>query len=224
MSKYIISLDQGTTSSRAIVFNHKGEVVDALNKEFSQYYPREAWVEHDANEIFSSQLEVLQTLVKKQGFSEKDIAALGITNQRETVVLWDKNTGLPVHQAIVWQCRRTASLCEELKKKGYEKKIREKTGLLIDAYFSATKIQWILDNVSGLRERAEKGEILAGTIDTWLIWKLSGGTCHVTDMTNASRTMLFNIHSLEWDDELLSLFNIPKIILPKVKEIGRAHV
>lgn len=223
MADFIISLDQGTTSSRAIVFNCKGEIVDALNKEFPQYYPHEGWVEHDAMEIFSSQLEVLQKLVSRLSLTEKNIAALGITNQRETIVLWDKNTGLPVHPAIVWQCRRTASLCEELKKSGYEDRIREKTGLIIDAYFSATKIQWILDNVSGLRGRAEKGEILAGTIDTWLIWKLSDGKAHVTDLTNASRTMLFNIHNLVWDDELLSLFNIPKNILPNVKESSEVY-
>lgn len=223
MAKYIISLDQGTTSSRAIAFNHEGLSVASVNKEFAQYYPQDGWVEHDANEIFSSQLAVLKELLIKQDIGTEEIAALGITNQRETVVLWDRLTGEPVHRAIVWQCRRTASLCEALKKKGYEQKIREKTGLLIDAYFSATKIQWILDAVAGLRERAERGEILAGTVDSWLIWKLSGGRLHATDVTNASRTMLFNIHTLEWDEDLLALFSIPSCILPEVRESSEVY-
>lgn len=223
MAKYIISLDQGTTSSRAIAFNHEGFSVASVNKEFAQYYPQDGWVEHDANEIFSSQLAVLKELIIKQDIGTEEIAALGITNQRETVVLWDRLTGEPVHRAIVWQCRRTASLCEALKKKGYEQKIREKTGLLIDAYFSATKIQWILDAVAGLRERAERGEILAGTVDSWLIWKLSDGRLHATDVTNASRTMLFNIHSLEWDEDLLALFSIPRCILPEVRESSEIY-
>lgn len=219
--KYVIALDQGTTSSRAIVYDKNARPVGSLAKEFPQIYPQPGWVEHDAEEIFKSQLRVMQGVLIDNDIKMDEIAAIGITNQRETVVLWDKETGVPVYNAIVWQCRRTASLCEELISKGYSDIIREKTGLLIDAYFSGTKIKWILDNVPGVRERAEKGEILAGTIDTWLIWKLSGGTCHVTDVTNASRTMLYNIYMMEWDTELLNLLNIPRCILPEVGDSSK---
>ena len=216
--KYVIALDQGTTSSRAIIYDKNAHPLGSVQKEFTQYYPEPGWVEHDAEEIFKSQLSVMQSVIINNDIKMDEIAAIGITNQRETVVLWDKETGKPVYNAIVWQCRRTAPLCENLIKEGYEDIIREKTGLKIDAYFSGTKIKWILDNVPGLRERAEKGEILAGTIDTWLIWKLSGGSVHATDVTNASRTMLFNIYSLDWDSDLLKLLDIPRCILPEVKD------
>ena len=214
--KYIVALDQGTTSSRAIIYNELAQPLGSHQEEFEQIYPHPGWVEHDAETIVKCQLRVLQTLFIEKEIRYDEIAAIGITNQRETVVIWDKKTGKPVYNAIVWQCRRTADYCEELKKKGLDEMIHSKTGLKIDAYFSGTKIKWILDNVPGVRERAEKGELLAGTIDTWLIWKLSGGKCHVTDYTNASRTLLFNIHTLKWDDDLLSLMNIPKSLLPKV--------
>ena len=216
--KYVIALDQGTTSSRAIIYDKNAHPLGSVQKEFTQIYPEPGWVEHDAEEIFKSQLSVMQSVIINNDIKMDEIAAIGITNQRETVVLWDKETGKPVYNAIVWQCRRTAPLCEKLKAEGYEDIIREKTGLKIDAYFSGTKIKWILDNVPGLRKRAEKGEILAGTIDTWLIWKLSGGSVHVTDVTNASRTMLYNIYSLEWDVDLLKLLDIPLCILPEVKD------
>lgn len=222
MKKYILALDQGTTSSRAILYNHEAKPLVSKNNEFPQYYPRPGWVEHDAEELFQCQLKVMQEVIDKAkesfNLSYEEIAAIGITNQRETVVLWDKATGKPVYHAIVWQCRRTAELCEDLCKKGLDEVIREKTGLLADAYFSGTKIKWILDTVPGLRERAKKGEILAGTIDSWLIWKLSGGTCHVTDVTNASRTMLYNIYLLDWDVDLLELLDIPLCMLPEVKD------
>lgn len=221
--KYIIALDQGTTSSRAIIYDKDAKALNSKQKEFTQYYPNPGWVEHDPEELFKCQLNVMQSVIIDQEIKMDEIAAIGITNQRETVVLWDKNSGKPVYNAIVWQCRRSAKICEELSQKGYEKIIKEKTGLLIDAYFSATKIKWILDNVEGLRERAQRGEILAGTIDTWLIWKLSGGKCHVTDYTNASRTMLFNIYDLKWDDDLLNLMNIPKNILPEVKDSSEIY-
>ncbi len=221
--KYIISLDQGTTSSRAIVYDKSGNAIGSAQKEFPQYYPKPGWVEHDADELFRCQLGVLESVIIDSDIKMDEIAAIGITNQRETVVLWDKKTGKPVYHAIVWQCRRTAPLCEKLISQGYDDIIRKKTGLLIDAYFSGSKIKWILDNVPDVRKKAEKGEILAGTIDTWLIWKLSGKKCHVTDVTNASRTMLFNIHTLQWDDELLSLFNIPKCILPEVKSSSEVY-
>lgn len=214
--KYIVSLDQGTTSSRAIVFNSKGQIVGVSQKEFKQIYPKAGWVEHDPEEIWSSQLEVFKQAVAKSGAAIEDIAAMGITNQRETAVVWDKNTGKPVYNAIVWQCRRTAEYCETLKANGLDDKIYAKTGLTVDAYFSATKLKWILDNVEGARERAEKGELLFGTVDTYLMWKLSGGKIHATDYTNASRTMMFNIKTLEWDDELLGIYGIPKSLLPKV--------
>ena len=216
--KYIIALDQGTTSSRAIIYNENAVPLGSKQREFNQIFPKPGWVEHDAEEILKCQLKVLQSLLIENEIRHDDIAAIGITNQRETVVVWDKQTGKPVYNAIVWQCRRTADYCEKLIKDGYTDVIRKKTGLLIDAYFTATKLKWILDNVSGVRERAEKGELLAGTIDSWLIWKLSGGKCHVTDYTNASRTMLFNIHTLDWDEDLLSLFNIPRNLLPQVKD------
>ncbi len=214
--KYIIALDQGTTSSRAIVYDKNAHALGAKQREFPQYYPKPGWVEHDGEELFKCQLKVLESVIIDNEIKFDEIAAVGITNQRETVVIWDKKTGKPVYNAIVWQCRRTADICAELSAKGYDEIIKEKTGLLIDAYFSGTKIKWILDNVPGVRERAENGELLAGTIDTWLIWKLSGGKCHVTDYTNACRTMLFNIYSLEWDEDLLKLLNIPRCLLPEV--------
>ena len=221
--KYVIALDQGTTSSRAIVYDKDAHPIGAKQREFKQYYPQPGWVEHDAEELFKCQLKTLESVLIDNEIKFDEIAAIGITNQRETVVVWDKVTGKPVYHAIVWQCRRTADICEDLSKKGYEKIIKEKTGLLIDAYFSGTKIKWILDNVPGVRERAEKGELLAGTIDTWLIWKLSGGKAHVTDVTNACRTMLFNIYKREWDEELLNLLNIPRCILPEVCDSSKVY-
>lgn len=217
MAKYIMALDSGTTSNRCILFNEKGEMCSVAQKEFTQYFPQPGWVEHDANEIWSTQLGVAVEAMYKINASAEDIAAIGITNQRETVVIWDKNTGEPVYHAIVWQCRRTAKYCDSLKEKGLADTIRKKTGLIIDAYFSGTKIKWILDNVEGARERAEKGELLFGTIETWLIWKLTKGQVHITDYSNASRTMLFNIHELEWDKDILSELNIPECILPKAR-------
>ena len=216
--KYIIALDQGTTSSIAIIYDKDAHPIGSKQKEFTQYYPHPGWVEHDAEELFKCQLKVLEGVLIDNEINKNEIAAIGITNQRETVVIWDKKTGKPVYNAIVWQCRRTANYCDELMKKGYKDVIREKTGLLIDAYFSGTKIKWILDNVPGVRERAEKGELLAGTIDTWLIWKLSGGKCHVTDVATACRTMLFNIYECEWDKDLLELLNIPECLLPQVRD------
>jgi len=221
--KYVIALDQGTTSSRAIVYDKNANPLGSKQREFTQYYPHPGWVEHDAEEIFKCQLKVLQSLLIENEIRHDEIAAIGITNQRETVVIWDKESGKPVYNAVVWQCRRTADYCEKLMKEGYTDIIREKTGLLIDAYFSGTKIKWILDNVPGVRERAERGELLAGTIDTWLIWKLSGGRAHVTDYTNASRTMLFNIYELDWDDELLKLLNIPRCLLPEVCDSSKVY-
>ena len=216
--KYILSLDQGTTSSRAIVFNKAGEIVGQAQQEFKQIYPKSGWVEHDPKDIVSSQLGVVVQALINGGVSSKDVVAMGITNQRETTIVWDKVTGEPVYNAIVWQCRRTSDYCELLKRQGYDKIIYEKTGLVLDAYFSATKIKWILDNVSGAREKAEKGELLFGTVDTYLMWNLSSreNRIHATDYTNASRTMLFNIHTLDWDEELLKLFDIPKSMLPSV--------
>ena len=216
MGKYILSLDQGTTSSRAVLFEKSGKIAGVSQVEYTQIYPGNGWVEHDANEIFGSQLSAARDLIKKNGISAEDIAAIGITNQRETTILWDKNTGEPVCNAIVWQCRRTADICEGYKAQGLEKFFRDKTGLLIDPYFSATKIKWIFNNVPGVKEKADRGEILFGTVDCWLIWKLTGGKIHATDMSNASRTMLFNIHTLEWDQEILGLLGIPESILPKV--------
>ncbi|MEO6639515.1 MAG: glycerol kinase GlpK, partial [Ginsengibacter sp.] len=223
MEKYILSLDQGTTSSRAILFNKKGNIVSLAQKEFTQHYPQPGWVEHNAMEIWSSQATVLAEAIVKAGIIATDIAAIGITNQRETTIVWDKETGTPVYNAIVWQDRRTADLCDELKKKGNEKMIQEKTGLLIDSYFSATKIKWILDNVDGTRAKAEKGLLAFGTVDSWLLWNLTGGKIHVTDITNASRTMLFNIHSQQWDDELLKLLDVPASMLPEVKSSSEVY-
>ncbi len=214
--KYILSLDQGTTSSRALIFDSKGEVVCCEQKEFSQIFINDGWVEQDPLEILETQLTVCREVIKNTGISADEIAGIGITNQRETTVIWDKNTGKPVYNAIVWQCRRTAQCCEEYKNNGLEKFFQDKTGLLIDPYFSATKIKWILDNVDGAREKAENGEILFGTIDTWLIWNLTGRKVHCTDYSNASRTMLFNIHTLQWDEEILEFMGIPSQILPKV--------
>ena len=215
--KYILSLDQGTTSSRAILFNESGEMMSSAQKEFKQYYPNPGWVEHDPMEIWNTQLEVARQAIEKLGISAENVAAIGITNQRETTILWDKRNGKPVHNAIVWQCRRTAPYCDSLKEAGWADKIREKTGLLIDAYFSATKIRWILQNVPAAKELAKSGNLLFGTIDTWLIWNLTGGQVHATDYSNASRTMLFNIHTLEWDKEILELLEIPASILPEVR-------
>jgi glycerol kinase len=223
MKKYILSLDQGTTSSRAIVFNHAGEIISVAQKEFTQIFPQPGWVEHDPMEIWSSQVTVATEAIVKAGISPKDIAALGITNQRETTIVWDKETGKPLYNAIVWQDRRTASFCNELKKSGDDKTIQQKTGLIVDAYFSATKIKWILDNVKGAREKAEKGTIVFGTVDSWLLWNLTAGAVHATDVTNASRTMLFNIHTLQWDQQLLQLFNIPLSMLPQVRSSSEVY-
>lgn len=217
MEKYIMSLDQGTTSSRCIIFNKKGEVVSVAQKEFTQIYPKAGWVEHDPLEIWGKQAGVAGEALNIARISPEQIAGIGITNQRETTVVWNKRTGMPVYNAIVWQCRRTAGYCDELREKGLDKTIKEKTGLMLDAYFSATKIKWILDNVEGARELAEKGDLLFGNIDTWLIWNMTKGKIHVTDYTNASRTMLFNIHELKWDEELLEILDIPKSMLPEVK-------
>ncbi|MCL2557278.1 MAG: glycerol kinase GlpK [Treponema sp.] len=216
MSKYLLALDQGTTSSRAILFDRQGRVVQAAQKEFTQIFPRPGWVEHDPMEIYSSQLSVIAEAKARAGISAGEIAAIGITNQRETTIVWEKSSGKPVFNAIVWQCRRTADFCDALKKNGFDKVIKEKTGLVADAYFSATKLRWILENVSGARRMAEKGELLFGTVDTWLTWNLSGGKAFVTDYSNASRTMLFNIHSLEWDREILAELDIPAQMLPDV--------
>lgn len=217
MAKYVMALDAGTTSNRAILFNQKGEVCSVAQRAFTQYFPKPGWVEHNADEIWASQLGVAVEALNKISATAEDIAAIGITNQRETSIVWDKNTGEPIYNAIVWQCRRTSAYCDSLKEKGLTDKFREKTGLVIDAYFSGTKIKWILDNVEGARERAEKGELLFGTVDTWLIWKLTKGKVHVTDYSNASRTMLFNINTLEWDEEILAELNIPRCMLPEVK-------
>ena len=216
MEKYILAIDQGTTSSRAIIFNKDGEIVSSAQKEFTQYFPKPGWVEHDADEIWASQLGVAVEAMNKIGATADDIAGIGITNQRETVIVWNKNTGEPIYHAIVWQCRRTSEYCDELKAKGLTETFREKTGLVIDAYFSGTKIKWILDHVSGAKELAEQGELLFGTVETWLIWKLTKGRVHVTDYSNASRTMLFNINTLEWDEEILDELQIPRSMLPKV--------
>lgn len=223
MNQYILSFDQGTTSSRAIVFDKKGAIISVAQKEFSQIFPQPGWVEHDANEIWSTQLGVAAEAITKAGLTVKHIAAIGITNQRETTVVWDKKTGQPIHNAIVWQDRRTASFCDELRKEGKDKLIQQKTGLVIDAYFSATKAKWILDNVAGARTKANNGELCFGTIDTWLLWKLTNGKVHATDVSNASRTMLFNIHSLSWDDELLQIFNIPSSVLPEVRSSSEVY-
>lgn len=217
MAKYVMALDAGTTSNRCILFNEKGEMCSVAQKEFTQYFPKPGWVEHDANEIWSTQLGVAVEAIQKIGASAEDIAAIGITNQRETTIVWDKNTGEPVYNAIVWQCRRTSEYCDQLKEKGLTEEFRQKTGLVIDAYFSGTKLKWILDHVEGVRERAKRGELLFGTVETWLIWKLTKGTAHVTDYSNASRTMLFNINTLKWDLEILEELDIPCDMLPQVK-------
>ena len=217
MAKYVMALDAGTTSNRCILFNEKGEIVSLAQKEFTQYFPQPGWVEHDASEIWSTQLGVAVEAMSKVDADAEDIAAIGITNQRETVVVWDKETGEPICPAIVWQCRRTAEYCDSLKERGLTEMIRKKTGLIIDAYFSGTKIKWILEHVDGAAQRAEKGELLFGTIETWLIWKLTKGRVHVTDYSNASRTMLFNINTLQWDAEILELLGIPMSMLPEAK-------
>ena len=215
--QYVMALDAGTTSNRAIIFDRDSKIVGVAQKEFTQIFPEPGWVEHDADEIWSTMVEVMKAALEKSGLMASDIAAIGITNQRETTVIWDKNTGRPIYNAIVWQSRQTAPIAEELKKKGLEGEFKDKTGLTIDAYFSATKIKWLLDKVDGARARAEKGELLFGTIDTWLIWKLTGGKAHVTDYSNASRTMLYNINTLQWDEQLMSYLDVPKSILPEVK-------
>lgn len=217
MAKYVMALDAGTTSNRCILFNEKGEICSVAQKEFTQYFPKPGWVEHDADEIWSTQLGVAVEAMSKIGAAAEDIAAIGITNQRETVIVWDKVTGAPVYHAIVWQCRRTAEYCDSLREQGYTEFFRRKTGLIIDAYFSGTKIKWILEHVEGAREKAERGELLFGTVETWLIWKLTKGRVHVTDYSNASRTLLFNINTLAWDKEILDLIGIPECMLPEVK-------
>ena len=217
MAKYVMALDSGTTSNRCILFNEKGEMCSVAQKEFTQYFPQPGWVEHDAEEIWSTQLEVAQKAMANVGATAADIAAIGITNQRETTIVWNKETGEPISHAIVWQCRRTSEYCDSLKDKGLTDTFRSKTGLVIDAYFSGTKLRWLLENVPGAREKAEKGELLFGTVETWLIWKLTKGAVHVTDYSNASRTMLFNINTLDWDDEILKELNIPRCMLPEAK-------
>ncbi|MAX71300.1 MAG: glycerol kinase [Flavobacteriaceae bacterium] len=221
--KLILALDQGTTSSRAILFNHSGEIVKVSQKPFEQIFPKPGWVEHDPNAIWSSQISVAAEVIAQHGINGESIAAIGITNQRETVVVWDRETSEPIHNAIVWQDRRTARYCDELKDAGHIDLIKKKTGLIIDAYFSATKLKWILDNVEGAREKAEAGKLCFGTVDSWLIWKLTRGKMFITDVSNASRTMLYNIHDMAWDDELLELFNIPKSMLPEVKESSEVY-
>ena len=223
MTQYILALDQGTTSSRAILFNHDGDIKGVAQKEFKQYFPKPGWVEHDANEIWESQAEVAREVLRKSGVAPQDVAAIGITNQRETTVVWDKETGEPVYKAIVWQDRRTSEFCDTLKEKNLAPMIQQKTGLVIDAYFSGTKLKWILDNVNGAREKAEQGKLAFGTIDSWLIWKLTGGQKHVTDVSNASRTLLFNINTLQWDDEMLELLQIPKSLLPQVRSSSEVY-
>lgn len=221
--KYILSLDQGTTSTRAILFNKKGEIVHSAQREFTQHFPKPGWVEHDANEIWGSVLSVIAGVLSESGATAKEIASIGITNQRETTVVWDKETSKPIYHALVWQSRQTDGICQELRTAGHNDLFREKTGLLIDAYFSGTKVKWILDNVDGARERAEKGELVFGTIDTWLIWKLTGGKAHVTDYTNASRTLMYNIYDLKWDDELLDILDVPRSMLPEVRSSSEVY-
>ncbi|MCH8525258.1 MAG: glycerol kinase GlpK, partial [Balneolales bacterium] len=223
MEKYILALDQGTTSSRAILFNNSGEIVSVAQKEFRQIYPKAGWVEHDAQEIWSSQAGVAAEAVAAIGGNGQNLAAIGITNQRETTVVWERETGKPIHNAIVWQDRRTAAYCDELKAKGLAEKIQQKTGLVVDAYFSGTKVKWILDNVEGARERAQKGELAFGTIDSWLVWNLTRGELHITDVTNASRTMLFNINTMDWDDDILEIMDIPRELLPEVKQSSEVY-
>lgn len=223
MKKYLMSIDQGTTSSRCIIFDKKGNIISMAQKEFTQYFPKSGWVEHDANEIWASQMGVIAEAMAKHSIEAEDISAIGITNQRETTIVWDKETGEPVYHAIVWQCRRTADYVEQLKAEGYDRIIKEKTGLIVDPYFSATKLKWILDNVEGVRKRAEAGKLLFGTVDTWLIYRLTKGKVFATDVTNASRTMLYNIHDLCWDKELLAKFNIPEGMLPEVKSSSEVY-
>ena len=224
MKKYVIALDQGTTSSRAIIFDKDQNILDISQKEFTQIYPHEGWVEHNPMEIWSSQYGVLQEVLAKSNITQEEVAAIGITNQRETTIVWDKYTGEPIYNAIVWQCRRTAAIVDELKKdKEFAKYVKESTGLLLDAYFSATKIKWILDNVEGAREKAEKGELLFGTVDTWLVWKLTNGKVHVTDYTNASRTMLYNIKELRWDEKIIGRLGIPMSMLPEVRNSSEVY-
>ncbi|MCT4795881.1 glycerol kinase GlpK [Exiguobacterium alkaliphilum] len=221
--RYILALDQGTTSSRAIIFDHHGKIVTTAQREFKQYFPKPGWVEHNANEIWGSVLAVMAEAFGSADIDPKEIAAIGITNQRETAVVWEKETGRPVYNAVVWQSRQTADICDELKEAGHADLFRDKTGLLIDAYFSGTKVKWILDNVDGAREKADNGELLFGTIDTWLIWKLSGGHAHVTDYSNASRTLMYNIYEQKWDDELLDILTVPKSMLPEVKPSSEVY-
>ncbi|MGI1822087.1 glycerol kinase GlpK [Exiguobacterium sp. TRN 1102] len=221
--RYILALDQGTTSSRAILFDHDGKIVTVAQREFKQYFPKPGWVEHNANEIWGSVLAVMAEAFGSADIDPNEIAGIGITNQRETAVVWEKETGRPVYNAVVWQSRQTADICEELKAAGHSDTVRDKTGLLIDAYFSGTKVKWILDNVEGAREKAENGELLFGTIDTWLIWKLSGGKAHVTDYSNASRTLMYNIYEQKWDDELLDILTVPKSMLPEVKPSSEVY-
>ena len=223
MEQYIMSIDQGTTSSRAILFDKEGQIQGVAQREFKQYFPKSGWVEHDANEIWTSVLAVMAEVINENEIDPEQVKGIGITNQRETTVIWDKKTGRPIYHAIVWQSRQTQHICNELKEQGHEKTFRNKTGLLLDPYFSGTKVRWILDNVKGAREKAENGDLLFGTIDTWLVWKLSGGEAHITDYSNASRTLMYNIHELKWDDELLELLDIPKAILPEVKESSEVY-
>src|SRR5699024_2849514 len=216
-TQFILALDKGTTSSRAILFNHDGHIVETAQREFEQFFPEPGWVEHDANEIWTSILACITEVLRKADVNPRQIASIGITNQRETTVIWNKKTGKPIHRAIVWQSRQTDSICDELKEKGYNDLFKQKTGLLIDPYFSGTKVKWILDHIQGARELAEKGELLFGTIDTWLVYQLSGGQAHVTDYSNASRTLMYNIYDLKWDDELLDILTVPKNMLPDVR-------
>ncbi len=221
--KYIMAIDQGTTSSRAILFDKSGSIAYTAQREFKQHFPKPGWVEHNANDIWISVLGVVSEVLNANNISPKEIASIGITNQRETTVIWDKNTDKPIYNAVVWQSRQTMDICDKLKDEGYEEMVRDKTGLLIDAYFSGTKVKWILDNVDGAREKAENGELLFGTMDTWVIWKLSGGKAHVTDYSNASRTLMYNIHELKWDDELLDMLGVPKSMLPEVKQSSEVY-
>lgn len=223
MSKYILALDQGTTSSRAILFDQKGNIAGVAQQEFTQIFPKPGWVEHNANEIWQTQLKVAQDVLKNRKIAPAEVAAIGITNQRETTVVWNRHTGEPIHNAIVWQDRRTASICDTLKKDGMEPYVRKETGLVIDAYFSGTKVKWMLDHVPGVRKAAEKGDLLFGTIDTWLVWKLTGGKAHLTDYSNASRTMLYNIRSLKWDKEMLTALSIPASMLPEVRSSSEVY-
>lgn len=223
MSKYILAIDQGTTSTRALLYDKNGNIVEKAQKEFTQYYPKPGWVEHDPEEIWNSTVGVINNVIKKSEIKPYEIDSIGITNQRETTVVWDKNTGEPLYNAIVWQCRRTSDICKNLKEEGYEELFRDKTGLLLDPYFSGTKIKWILDNVEGARKKAEENKIIFGTIDTYLIWKLTDGKVHVTDYTNASRTLLYNIHDLKWDKELLDIMDVPSYILPDVKSSSEIY-